>query len=176
MMKKSLLAALLMSQCMPSYALDFYAGMDANYIFSEIEEGDASAEFKPAALSGRLGAYIEPGVGIELYGMAGTKVEDLNIDLSLNYMLGLAARFETPESEGGKIYFLLGYGITELDMDRSGSGTPGSATFHDFSYGGGVEFRLGGSEKLFINLQAIRYYAQDNIQIDGASLGLRFRF
>jgi len=176
MIKKGLLAVLLMSQCMSSYALDLYAGIDANYIFSEVEEGDARAEFNPVALSGRFGAYIEKGVGIELYGMAGADDEDLDIDLSLNYMLGLAARFETPESEGGKIYFLLGYGITELDMDRSGSGAPGSATFHDFSYGGGVEFRLGGSDKLFINLQAVRYYAQDDIQIDGASLGLRFQF
>jgi len=176
MINKGLLAALLMSQCMSSYALDLYAGIDANYIFSEVEEGDASAEFKPLALSGRIGAYIEKGVGIELYGMTGTDDEDLDIDLGLSYMLGLAARFESPESEGGKIYFLLGYGITELDMDRSGSGEPGKATFHDFSYGGGVEFRLGGSENLFINLQAVRYYAQDDIQIDGASLGLRYQF
>jgi hypothetical protein len=176
MIKKSVLGALLMCQCMAVNALDLYAGIDANYIFSEIEEGDASAEFTPAALSGRFGAYLEKGVGIELYGMTGSDDEDLDIDLSLNYMLGLAARFETPESKGGKIYILLGYGITELDMDRSGSGEPGDATFHDFSYGGGVEFRLGGSDKIFMNLQAVRYYAQDDIQIDGASLGLRFRF
>ncbi|MFT5718210.1 MAG: hypothetical protein ACI9T7_002415 [Oleiphilaceae bacterium] len=176
MLKKGLLMALLMSQCTASYALDLYAGIDANYIFSEVEEGDASAEFNPVALSGRFGAYIEKGVGIELYGMTGTKDEDLDIDLSINYMVGLAARFETPESEGGKIYFLLGYGITELDMDRSGSGEPGTATFHDFSYGGGVEFRLGSSENLFINLQGVRYYAQDDITIDGASLGLRLQF
>ena len=131
MIKKSLLGALLISQCMAVNALDLYAGIDANYIFNEIEEGDARAEFTPMAVSGRFGAYLEKGVGIELYGMTGSDDEDLDIDLSINYMLGLAARFETPESEGGKIYFLLGYGITELDMDRSGSGEPGDATFHD---------------------------------------------
>jgi hypothetical protein len=176
MIKKGLLMALLLSQCTMSYALDLYAGIDANYILSEIEAGEAKAEFQPLALSGRLGTYIQKGVGIELYGMAGTEDDDLDIDLGLNYMVGLAARFESPESEGGKIYFLLGYGITELDMDRSGTGEPGTATFHDFSYGGGVEFRLGSSENLFMNLQAVRYYAQDDIQIDGASLGLRFQF
>jgi hypothetical protein len=176
MIKKGLLVALLMSQCTTSYALDLYAGIDANYIFSEVEEGDASAKFNPIALGGRVGAYIQNGVGLEIYGMTGNEDEDLDIDLGLSYMLGLAARFESPESEGGKIYILLGYGITELDMNRSGSGEPGKATFHDFSYGAGVEFRLGGSDNVFMNFQAVRYYAQGAIQIDGASLGLRFQF
>jgi len=176
-MKKGFLAVLLIGQSMTSSALDLYAGVAANYIQSEVEVNSASAEFQPLALSGRIGAYIQPMVGIELYGMTGAAGDDdLDIDMDLSYTLGMAARFETPESEGGKIYFLLGYGITELDMDRSGTGEPGTATFHDFSYGGGVEFRLGGSDKLFINLQAMRYYAQDDIEINGASLGLRYRF
>lgn len=176
MIKKSLLVAILMSQCATSYALDLYAGIDANYIFSGVEEGDASAKFNPMALSGRVGAYMQKGVGIELYGMTGNDDEDLDIDLGLSYMLGLATRFESPESEGGKIYILLGYGITELDMDRSGSGEPGKATFHGFSYGAGVEFRLGRSDNWFMNLQGVRYYAKDDIHIDGASLGLRYQF
>lgn len=176
MLKKGLLVALLMSQCAMAHALDLYAGIDANYIFSEVEEGDASAEFQPLGLSGRFGGYLEKGVGIELYGMTGTEDDDLDIDLSLSYMLGLAARFESPESEGGKIYILLGYGITELDMDRSGSGEPGKATFHGFSYGAGAEFRLGRSENWFMNIQGVRYYSRDDISIDGASLGLRFKF
>ena len=176
MIKKAFFSALLISQSMSSHALDLYAGIDANYILNDVGENSAEAEFRPLALSGRIGTYIEKGVGIELYGMTGSKDEDLDLELTFSYMVGLAARFETPEPEGGKIYFLLGYGITELDMDRSGTGEPGSGTFHDFSYGGGVEFRLGRSDNLFINLQAVRYYAQDEIQIDGASLGLRFQF
>mgnify|MGYP000754098558 CR=1 FL=1 len=177
MIKKGCLAFILMGQSITSSALDLYVGLDANYILSEVTVDDASAEFQPLALSGRIGAYIEPMVGLEFYGMTGAASDDdLDIDMDLSYTLGLAARFETPESEGGKIYFLLGYGITELDMDRSGTGEPGTATFHDFTYGGGVEFRLGGSDKLFINLQAVRYYAKDDIEIDGASLGLRYRF
>ena len=176
MIKKFLLAFLLMSHGMTSYAVDLYAGVDANYILSEIESGDAKADFKPLAVSGRVGFYLEQGVGLELYGMTGAEDEDLDIELGLNYMAGVAARFESPESEGGKIYILLGYGITELDMDRSGSSEPGKATFHDFNYGAGLEFRLGGADQLFVNLQAVRYYAQDEIQIDGASLGLRYKF
>ena len=68
MIKKSLLVALLMSPCVTAYGLDLYAGVDANYIFNEIEEGDAKAEFTPLAVSGRFGAYLERGVGVELYG------------------------------------------------------------------------------------------------------------
>jgi len=177
MIKKGCLALILMSQSITSSALDLYAGLDANYILSEVTVGDAEAEFQPLALSGRIGAYIEQMVGIEFYGMSGVAGgDDLGIDVDLNYTFGLATRFETPESEGGKIYFLLGYGITELDVNRSGTGEPGTSSYHDFSYGGGVEFRLGGSEKLFINLQAMRYYANDDIEIDGGSLGLRYRF
>jgi len=156
-----------------SAAWDLYGGLDANYVLNDVD----SAEFQPLAVGGRVGVYLEPGVGLEVHGMAGAD-GDKNIDIEseLNYTLGIAARFESPESEGGKIYFLLGYALSELDVNRSGTGEPGAVSFDDFSYGGGFEFRLGHSRALFLNLQLVRFYADDGVDIDAASLGVRFGF
>jgi len=102
--------------------------------------------------------------------------EDLDVNLDVSYSMGIMGRFESPESERGKLYILLGYGITELDMNRSSTGVPGKESFHGFNYGGGAEFRLGDGEKYYANLQAVRYYDEDDLSIDGISFGFRYRF
>ena len=183
MFKKGCLGFVLLAQCsvglaQDSVPSDWYFGLDANYIRNTVGNDEiASADFAPLAASLRVGKYIEPQVGIELYAMSGVSDdEDKDITMDLSYSIGIAGRFESPESERGKLYILLGYGMTELDMDRSDTGSPGKESFHGFNYGGGVEFRLGEGEKYYANLQAVRYYDEDDLSIDGVSFGFRFRF
>jgi len=183
MIKKGCISLALLVQCSLASAQgpapnDWYVGFDANYIISEVGNEDiGEASFNPLGASLRIGKYLEPQVGIELYGMAGlSDHDDLNINLDVTYSLGIMGRFESPESEGGKLYILLGYGITELDMDRSETGSPGKESFHGFNYGGGAEFRLGQGEKYYASLQAVRYYDEDDLSIVGVSFGFRYRF
>lgn len=173
MIKHLVLLLALSGLSMTSTALEFYGGLDANYISNEV----GPAEFHPLAAGGRIGAYLEPGVGLELHAMTGVNDDkDIDIDSELSYTVGMAARFESPESEGGKIYFLLGYALSELDVSRSGTGKPGTVSFDDFSYGGGLEFRLGKTRKLYMNLQMVRFYSDNGIDLDAVSLGLRAGF
>jgi len=183
MIKKGCIGLALLAQCFVASAQerasnDWYVGFDVNYISSDIGNEDiGEASFNPLGASLRIGKYLEPQVGIELYAMTGVSDhEDLDINLDVNYSLGIMGRFESPESEGGKLYILLGYGITELEMDRSETASPGKESFHGFNYGGGVEFCLGQGEKYYANLQAVRYYDEDDLSIDGMSFGLRYRF
>ena len=155
-----------------SVALDYYTGVDATYLSSRVD----SAKFNPIAVGGRLGVYLQPQLGLELHGMVGVDSdEDIDIELDLNRSVGLALRFETPEAQGGKIYFLFGYATSELEMQRSGTALPGAETFDGGTFGGGAEFRLGNSDRSFLNLQMIRYYQDKGITLDAISLGIRFR-
>ena len=175
MIKKGFFLLLLLSLSTVSSALDWYAGGGASYIQDKI----LNASFKPAAVNGRIGAYVQQQVGIEVYGLMGVNPydDDVNIDLTHNYSIGVLARLESPETEdGGKIYLLLGYAATELDMDRSGTGEPGKETFTGVAYGGGVEFNISDSNKYYVNLDVMSYYAKGDISIGSLNLGFRYRF
>ena len=158
---------------LPTHAVDLYGELGAGYLMNDVDQ----TEFDSITTELRFGAYVQPQVGIELY--AGVGVNDdkqIDIESGLSYMAGLAVRLESPESEGGKIFFLLGYGVAEIDVDRSGSGEPGKQSFDAVNYGLGAEFRLGNRNDLFLTVKGVRYYSKSGIGIDVAGLGIRAEF
>ncbi len=156
-----------------SQASDFYGELSANYMMIDA----LTAKPAPIGAELRLGMYLEQGVGLELFaGSGAASDEDLDIDVDLSYTAGGALRFESPEKDGGKVYFLLGYAVTELDLNRSDTGLPGKEAYDGFSYGGGVEFRMAKSRDVFLGLRVQRYFSGDEVDIDVASLGLRLGF
>ena len=91
-------------------------------------------------------------------------------DLTLNTIAGVNFRLESPETKNNmKIFILLGYGMTEWDVDRSDTGEPGKVDFDDFSYGAGFEWRLGQSESWFINVRGQRFLNKHEISLDTGS-------
>lgn len=154
-------------------ATELYGEINTVYVFSKVD----SQEFNPIALEARAGMYLEPQVGLEVY--LGTGLSDdsqVDIDLSLSALAGVNLRFESPESKGMKVFILLGYGISEWDIDRSGTGEPGKVDFDDFSYGGGLEWRIGKSKHWFVNLRGQRFLNKDDLSLDSGSLGVRYAF
>lgn len=168
------------SLCANSYAQErsgYYIGFDANHIINELEASSVTkAEFGLASLGARVGFYIEPQVGLEFYGASGVS-EDQDQGLSMQAVssLGLLGRFESPESNGGKLYILLGYGASEIELQRSVTSLPDRELYHGFVYGGGFEFRIGNSAN-HVNIQGLKYYNEDNLSLSGVSLGLRHQF
>jgi len=158
---------------LPTHAIDLYGELSAGYLMNDVDQ----TEFDSITTELRFGAYVQPQVGLELY--AGTGLDDdkqIDIESGLSYMAGLAVRLESPESEGGKVFFLLGYGVTEIDVDRSGSGEPGKQSFDAVNYGLGAEFRLGNRNDLFLTVKGVRYYSKGGVGIDVAGLGIRAGF
>ncbi len=157
---------------------EFYVGLDAYYLLNSLgNSATGKAEFDLAGAGFRAGMYIEPQLGLELYAAQGVnEAEDIGIDINVESIAGILGRFESPEAEnGGKLYILLGYGMSELEMKRSASSLADRELYHGFVYGGGAEFRLGETNS-FINIQGLRYYDEDDISLDGVSLGLRYGF
>jgi hypothetical protein len=161
---------------------NWYFGLESHLLYNKFGNADVGlAKLKPVALGLRLGRYIQPQVALELYGFNGVKDDnDLKLNVDLNYALGGAVRFETPEVEiekthNAKLYILLGYGITGLALKRSDTSPTVKEHYHGFTLGGGGELQLGVSHH-FLNLQVVRYYNEDDLSIDGASLGWRYAF
>jgi hypothetical protein len=155
-------------------ATELYGEINTNYVFSKIED----EKFNPLALEARFGFYLEQQVGLEAYYSMGINDDSqVGIDLTLNTTAGVNLRFESPETkEGMKVFILLGYGMTEWDVDRSGTGEPGKVDFDDFSYGGGLEWRLCNSKNWFINLHGQRFLNKNSLSLDTGSLGVRYAF
>ena len=155
-------------------ATELYAEANTNYVFSSIED----ETFNPIALEARVGVYLEKQVGIEAY--YGTGLNDdsqAGLDLTLNTIAGVNFRLESPETKNNmKIFILLGYGMTEWDVDRSDTGEPGKVDFDDFSYGAGFEWRLGKSEHWFLNVRGQRFLNKNEISLDTGSIGVRYAF
>lgn len=155
-----------------------YAGLDAHYIKNSIgDEAGENARFKMITAGLRAGFYLVPQVGVEVYLAKGFGADTrLGIDVDTKSMAGVSGRFESPETEEGfKLYVLLGYGMTELEMKRSTSSLPDREIFHGLNYGLGGEVRIGESDS-FINIQGLRYYDEDDFVIGGLSVGIRQNF
>ncbi len=156
-----------------SQALDFYTELNANAHLTDISTQD----FTTANVEVRLGAYFQQNVGIELH--ASTAVSDdekLDLLVEVPYSAGAALRFQSPERDGARVLILLGYAVSELALDRSGTGEPGEDEFDGFTYGGGFEFRPGMQKNWFLNVKMQRYYKEKDIELDAASIGVRYQF
>lgn len=173
-MNKLILLANLTFFCVgPVSAMELYGEINAAYVFSQVDK----EEFNPTALDARLGMYLEPQVGLEVYVGSGLSDDtEVDIDMSLTTLAGVNLRFESPESKGMKIFILLGYGMSEWDLDRSGTSEPGKVDFDDFSYGAGFEWRIGKSKNWFVNLRGQRFLNKDDLSLDTGSLGVRYAF
>ena len=136
-----------------------------------------NTDFDFAAAELRMGGYVYTNIGIELHlatGLSDDKQDDL--ELSMDYSANLLARFETPEREGFKLMLLAGYGQTSLDLDRSGTGSPGSETFKNANFGLGANYRWKEDSPFSAGLKWHRYYAEGDITIDLTSLTFNMDF
>jgi Outer membrane protein beta-barrel domain len=186
MMARKLLFVSLFFQCLSLAAEELssqspegahYAALEGHYLNSTLHSMTAGdAEFGMTSLGFRLGTYIERQVGVELYGiMPSSEDTDVNLDMSEKASYGVLGRFESPESNGGKLFILVGYGASELEMKRSATSLVDRELYHGFVYGGGIELRVGRSAT-FVNIQGMKYYDEENLSLNGVSLGLRHQF
>lgn len=154
-------------------ALDVYGEAGVGFMKTSI----SSTSFRMSAAEARVGAYVTKGLGVELHAAKGVGSDTVNaIEVELDYSTSIQARFETPEKDGGRLFMLLGYGQTSLDMNRSNTGKPGADDFKSGNFGGGAEYHFSKLPGLHLNIKWNRLYAQGGVEIDCTSLGLRFTY
>lgn len=172
LMTAACIAALLHSA--PLLALDAYVQTGVNHMVVRAE----GARFAPLAWEGRLGLYIDQQIALEVQAAAGINdAEKIDIQTDLATQYGVSLRLESPEVKGGKLYFLGGYGVTELDIDRSDTGAPGKLEYKGGNYGLGTQIRPFEKCRSFsLYLEAKRHFAEDHVKIDHIGLGVGYAF
>lgn len=174
MIKKLLTGSvMILLPTLPVLAQSFSLELNAGKLMAEVD----SAEFSPTAGELRAAFYLQPQVALEVYGGAGAgSDEDLGLDYEVNYFAGTALRLESPLRNDTQAFFLLGYGVTDVSLDRSNTGLPGDESFDGPTYGGGLEISPFRNKHLRLNVTVRRYYGDNGIDLDYGSFGFRVLF
>ena len=170
--------------------LDFDLGGDFVLVNSDGDVvpdsgGDFDLDWTTPALMVNVGYQINPYFAVE--GRAGIGVGDdddddsivvdvsgtptpfsASVDAEIESYFGVFGRVGMPAGEVFYPYIQVGYGSLKLDS----AGADG--TDEDFAYGIGANFKF--TETMSGNLEYMNYYDDDDEEISGFSLGLRFDF
>ena len=149
---------------------------DLQYTLGGVKHSDIN--FNPGFGTLGVGAWIRPGIGIEGFiDQGSSSSREGNFDLQLEQASGVNLRFQSPLTGGGVFSYVL-LGMVSVDVIQDESDERGQRRVRQgfegvrVSLGFGIEFRR--LEALSLTGE-YRYYAVDeDIQIDGISVGLRW--
>lgn len=142
-----------------------YVGLD--YTFIDAEDVDLGA----IALKG--GYQVNDWAAVEVRAAAGVKDDELfGVDAELEHYYGGYFRAGLPNDSIIYPYVIAGY--TQGKVKASFRGASITESEGDFSYGLGAELRL--NDLWSANVEFMRYLDTNDVEIDGASLGVSYRF
>ena len=133
-------------------------------------------QFYPVFGTLSAGAWVYPGIGIEAFADTGLMTgEEDDFELELTTATGLMARFQSPPSDGLSGYILLGYVNFTLEQKESSERRSGTdkETFSGARISIGMVQRLTRLPNLLVSVEYRNYYVDEDIRVDGLSLGLR---
>lgn len=154
------------------------AGQFYGEINYEIQYFDiASQSFTPQMISGSLGAWLMPGIGIEA-NAAASVLDDSEDGFSLetSHLGALNLRFESPHNNRATAYILLGGVTMKLNGDHNGSQFPGEETFNGYQVTLGLNQYFPNNPQLAVNLSATKYGVDEDFDSFGLRFGLRRDF
>ncbi|HCS65877.1 MAG TPA: hypothetical protein DIW64_18435 [Cellvibrio sp.] len=145
----------------------------------------AGENFSPSLFQFKGGMEFTDGIldGIGLQGLVAVPMSDAEENgLTLEIKQQSAAYITLTNPETGpddlKVSILLGYASTEIETQLPSLGDSGSNkdTFSDFSYGVSLQDPIIEGKPFYWTLDYIRYYKDDNLSVDGLSLGVTYAF
>lgn len=120
-----------------------------------------------------LGAFVLPGIGLELFADQGIDNDEQNsFDIGLEQAYGVAARFQSPSSGGTSGYIVLGYVDFTVEQGRSDLQTI-SESFTGARISIGLMQRLRTWPALQVSAEYRNYYVDEPVRVDGLVFGLR---
>ena len=148
-------------------------------LYGEVQFGvggvsHSDLDFFPTFGTVTAGAFVFPGIGIEVFGDAGiSDSEDDGFELSIEEAYGIAARFQSPPRKGLQGFIVLGAVNYTLEQ-QSNAGAP--TVREDFT---GVRASVGLMQRIqrFPYLQVTaeyrHYNADEPLRVDAVVFGLR---
>ncbi len=161
--------------------LTFHASGQA--VYTKIKA--SSESFSPTLFQFKGGLEFTDGIldGIGMQGVVAVPMSDAEengLTLEIKEQSAAYITLTNPEHhpDDVKISILLGYASTEIETQLPSLGDTGSnkGTFSDFSYGISLQDPIIEGKPFSWTLDYIRYYKDDNLRIDGLSLGVTYAF
>lgn len=161
--------------------LTFHASGQA--VYTRVKASGES--FSPSLFQFKADLEFTNGLldGIGLQGLVAAPMSDAEengMTLEIKQQSAVYITLTNPETqpEDLKISILLGYASTEIETLLPNLGELGSNkdTFSDFSYGISLQDPIIEGKPFYWTLDYIRYYKDDNLSIDGLSLGVTYAF
>jgi opacity protein-like surface antigen len=164
------LCALSALSAAPANAAEIYAGIDGALNRIRIDD----AEFKPVVSKLRLG-YQFSHYAFELhYGKGVSDDEDNQLKVAIDNQAALYFRVNYDINPRARIYLMAGAARTDINV--TGPLGTGPEQYSDFSYAFGIEDYFPGVKHMRILLEYASMYEDQNLDIAGLSLGVRYNF
>ncbi|MDY6840051.1 MAG: porin family protein [Pseudomonadota bacterium] len=142
-----------------------YAGLNYTFMNAEIGRYDADT----GTLSGKVGVMATPFLGIEARAGFGADDDTINgVDVSVDNFYGGYATFNLANESMVTPYAVLGFTRVEAEV--------GSVEDDDSDVSYGIGANMEFAPNLSGNLEYMRYYDDDNVQLDGLSVGIQLNF
>ncbi len=155
-----------------TYAVDFYAGIDAAYVYLPI----ADADFGGPALKLRAGATLPSGWGLEVQTLAGIGDDSIGtLTQKTDNVTAAFLRYETNQGADFRFFVVAGYAASSLSFEG-----PTTSQLEDslsgFAYGFGAQEKMEWLPNTTAVLEFNNYFHDSNVDIWSASFGLRYDF
>lgn len=162
------LSAISLGLCSFSASADFYAGALLSYSNAELQSPSSSsvAEGNPFLLQAQAGYFFNDYIALE--GRYGTSLKR-DSGLSVDRLASGFVKFNIPVSGRVALYGLAGYSSIEIDQKGIGSDTGQGASF-----GVGVHYAM--DKHSAVVFEFVDYSAEDDVRLNGLSLGFQHRF
>ena len=156
----------------PVSAITLYADLD--YMYHDVDVG--GTELNPSSVSLKLGMPVTQNVAVEVVYASGIEDDKVNaLTLEVTEILAAYLRFHsTMYGRGTHIYLLAGQANTTITTKFSG--VEDEEGFKDFSWAIGAEEESKAIKNFFYTFEYNRYYDDDNLNITGISLGVKYGF
>ena len=150
-------------------------------LYAEAQVGGANVEvsnlrFYPLLGGVTVGAYVAPGIGLELHAEGGIDADDDGgFELGLEGAAGAALRLESPPVGGTSGYVTLGYAVwtPSLEPESGGAGAEVDEDFTGPRASIGLVQRLRRVPALSVSAEYRAWYTDDGLRMTALLLGLR---
>jgi hypothetical protein len=134
--------------------------------------------FYPTFGSVNVGVYLLPNIGLELFADSGISADrSRGFDMEVDQAYGIAARLQSPPTQGIQGYIVLGAVNFTLDQSSRANGVVGATSINDDFTGArvsvGLMQRLQRIPNLQVSLEYRHYNAGEPLSVDALVLGLR---
>lgn len=150
---------------------------DLHFALGGVQHSDV--DFNPGFASLSLGVWLWKGIGLEVFADKGLNAgQDGEFDLEITDANGVAARFQSPSSDGIFAYVVLG--VVRTRIEQSNDSSQIQPLIVQNYRGGRLSIGIGRELQIIpggrLTAEYRNYFVDEDLQMDALSVGLQLNF